>query len=60
MLTDKMVVQIFANILMFIPCGFLLPSVFSRMRSFGRTALMIFLQAFQSNLCNIFLERLQT
>ncbi len=55
MLTDKMVVQIFANIIMFIPCGFLLPSVFSRMRSFGRTALMIFFASFSIEFLQYFL-----
>lgn len=39
---DKMIVQAVANIIMFLPCGFFLPSVFLRLRSFGRTAIIVF------------------
>ncbi|WP_438495319.1 VanZ family protein [Paenibacillus sp. IHBB 3054] len=43
---DKAIVQVYANIIMFIPCGFFVPSVFSWARAFGRTALVIFCWSF--------------
>lgn len=57
---DKAFVQVYANIIMFIPCGFFVPSVFSWARAFGRTVLVIFSGAFVSNFRNILSEPPQT
>jgi len=43
---NKMMVQVVANILMFMPFGFLLPIVFLNLRKFHRTLLCVFLSSF--------------
>ncbi|MFC6648723.1 VanZ family protein [Paenibacillus rhizoplanae] len=52
---DKMIVQAVANIIMFIPYGFFLPMVFTRLRSFSRTAFAVFATSFSIEFIQYFL-----
>lgn len=52
---EKMLVQAVANIIMFIPFGCSLPFLFSRLRSFGRSTLIVFTASFMIEFVQYFL-----
>lgn len=52
---EKMLVQAVANIIMFIPFGCSLPLLFSRLRSFGRSAMIVFTVSFMIEFVQYFL-----
>lgn len=53
----KQVTQIIANILMFVPLGFILPVVFPRVRAFARTAVCMLSFSFLIELVQYFIGR---
>lgn len=55
--TEKMITQIIANILMFVPLGFLLPIVFFKLRRSINTLSFILLTAFSIELFQYFIGR---
>ena len=53
----KKIAQTAANVVMFVPLGFLMPVAFRRMRSFGRTALSLVLFSFAIEFTQYFTGR---
>ena len=53
----KMIKQIVGNVFMFVPYGFLLPVVFKKMQSFGKTFLIVFLSSFLIEFVQYFIGR---